>query len=106
MRMSGDWVVIPSSTFQLAWRVGQAENGNNGQMELIQRIENTGQGCLITQLALQSCDWEGRLPSSQADCHACHTIRPVWIDSSLHPDLVGGRPVERDGISERSIRHD
>jgi hypothetical protein len=36
----------------VVWGVGQAKHGKDGQMELVKGIENTGQGCLITQLTL------------------------------------------------------
>lgn len=81
-------------------------HGKNGQMQLVQRIENASQGSLITQLTLQGCDRGRRLLRGQADRHACQTVRPVWIDPSLHPDLISSRPVERDYIPERSIHHE
>jgi hypothetical protein len=75
-------------------------------MQLVKRIENTGQGSLITQLALQGCDRRARLLRGQADRHACQTVRPVWIDPSLDADLVIRWPIKRDYICERSIYHE
>jgi hypothetical protein len=106
IRMLGIWVVIPSSPLPVVWGVGQAKHGKDRQMELVKGIENACQGSLIPQLTVQGCDRGGRLLHGQADRHACQTVRPVWIDASLHPDLVSCGSIERDYIPERPIHHE
>lgn len=63
-------------------------------MQLVERVQHTSQGSLVLQLPLQCCNLGIALTNRQKDGHACQEIRPVWIDPSLHPNLISGRAIE------------
>ena len=70
-------------------------------MQLIDRIEHTGQGSLILQLALQGCDRGVRLQCGLEDPHTIQAIRPDWVEQSFYTDPVKGWAIEGDGFPRR-----
>jgi hypothetical protein len=89
-----------------AWRSSiQKLHRNYIQVQLIQRVEYTCQGCLVSQLTFQYRDSRTRFIRFNLDRHASDKIRHGWINPALDNDLVGGRAIEWDGFPEWQTLH-
>ena len=63
-------------------------------MQLVEFIQNTGQGCLIHQATDQDRHWLLIRCKRTGDDHAPQLVRQAFIDVSLYTDLICSRVLE------------
>jgi hypothetical protein len=77
---------------------------NNRQVQLIQGIEYTGQGGLVSKLSLQSRDQHLIICCCLADRHAIHAIAPPFWDTSFDHDPAASQSPALFGLVGTEMR--